>query len=90
MAAGDAPINSSASELQLIIPSSDNVHGQVGFSTSSTSVSEDIGTLDITVSRTGGLEGNLLVNYTAEDGGAISPNDYQLNRTCECLVDIHM
>lgn len=83
VAAGDASINTSASELNIIIPASDNVHGEIGFSPTTTSVSEDVGSIDITVSRSGGLEGDLLVNYTVNDDSASSPSDYQVNTTCK-------
>ena len=83
VAAGEASINTSAADVQIIIPASDNVHGVISFSSLSTSVSEDVGNLDITVSRGGGLVGDLLVNFTVEDRTAIAPNDYQINNSCK-------
>ncbi len=36
----------------------------------------------ISVLRTGGLVGDLRVNYTAEDREAFSPDDYSLSTNC--------
>ena len=85
--AGDASINSSAATLTIIVAASDSPHGVVSFSSVSYSVSEDVGTASVTVQRTGGLVGDILVNFTAEDREAFSPSDYTLSDTCE-LVDI--
>lgn len=87
MAAGDANINSSSSDLIIIIPASDNVHGSVGFSPTSSSSNEDVDSIDITILRSGGLEGDLLINFTVSDGGAVSPSDYQINSSCESITD---
>ena len=87
VAAGDANINSSSSDLIIIIPASDNVHGSVGFSPTSSSSNEDVDSIDITILRSGGLEGDLLINFTVSDGGAASPSDYQINSSCEFITD---
>ena len=83
MAAGDANINSSSSDISIIIPSSDNVHGSIGFSPSTISTSESVDSIDITVLRSGGLEGDLLINFTVSDNQAVSPDDYQINASCK-------
>ena len=82
--AGDAHIDTNNSNVFIIIPASDNVHGLVQFSALTGSVSEGDGTVDVTVSRNGGLEGDLFINFTVQDGLAVSPNDYQLNASGKC------
>ena len=40
----------------------------------------------VTVLRSGGLVGDIRVNYTAEDREAFSPNDYSLSTNCMLLI----
>uniref|UniRef100_A0A1X7VF86 Staphylococcus aureus surface protein A n=3 Tax=Amphimedon queenslandica TaxID=400682 RepID=A0A1X7VF86_AMPQE len=87
VAAGDADINSSSSDINIIIPSSDNVHGSIGFSPLTVSTSESVDSIDITVLRSGGLEGDLLINFTVSDIQAVSPDDYQINATYVMIPD---
>jgi len=53
--------------------------GCVSFSDTEYSFSESAGTVSISVSRNTGSGGYLLVNYSTFDGGATSPQDYELS-----------
>jgi hypothetical protein len=53
-----------------------NASGSVQFITSALSVIEDVGTLSVTVLRTGGSAGTLTVDYATADGTAIAGQDY--------------
>ena len=50
--------------------------GSVQFTATSVQVIEDVGTLSVTVVRTGGTAGNLSVDYATTDGTAIAGQDY--------------
>ena len=50
--------------------------GSLQFSVSSVTAIEDVGTLTITVLRTGGTAGNLSVDYATANGTAIAGQDY--------------
>src|SRR5262249_33207705 len=50
--------------------------GSVQFTAASLKVIEDVGTLSVTVVRTGGSKGNLSVDYATTDGTAIAGQDY--------------
>lgn len=50
--------------------------GSVQFTATSLKVIEDVGTLSVTVVRTGGFTGNLSVDYATTDGTAIAGQDY--------------
>jgi Calx-beta domain/Carboxypeptidase regulatory-like domain/Beta-propeller repeat len=50
--------------------------GSLQFSISSIAVIEDVGTLPVTVLRTGGAAGSLTVDYTTANGTAIAGKDY--------------
>ena len=50
--------------------------GSVQFTISSIFVIEDLGTLTLTVQRTGGTAGSLSVDYATADGSAIAGQDY--------------
>ena len=68
----------------VIVAASDDPHGVVQFATPLVkSLPEDSGTVDVMLLRSGGLVGTLLVNFTAEDRDAFSPNDYTLSSNCQ-------
>jgi Calx-beta domain-containing protein/beta-propeller repeat-containing protein/carboxypeptidase family protein len=50
--------------------------GSVHFAATSVQVIEDVGSLSVTVVRTGGTTGNLSVDYATTDGTAIAGQDY--------------
>jgi len=50
--------------------------GSVQFSTNSIAAIEDVGTLPVTVLRTGGTAGSLSVDYATADGTALAGKDY--------------
>jgi len=50
--------------------------GSVQFTVSAMQVIEDVGTLSVTVVRTGGITGNLSVDYATANGSAIAGEDY--------------
>jgi photosystem II stability/assembly factor-like uncharacterized protein len=50
--------------------------GSVQFSVSSIQIIEDIGAITVSVVRTGGVVGNLTVDYSTADGTAIAGQDY--------------
>jgi len=50
--------------------------GGLGFESPTYTVDEDAGTVTITVTRTGGDEGTVTVNYATTDGSATAPADY--------------
>ncbi|HYV11091.1 MAG TPA: Calx-beta domain-containing protein [Pyrinomonadaceae bacterium] len=52
------------------------LRGSIQFSTNSIKLIEDLGTLNLTVLRTGGSSGTLTVDYTTADGTAIAGQDY--------------
>jgi hypothetical protein len=55
---------------------STNAVGSVQFSVGSMAVIEDVGTVTVTVLRTGGTAGNLSVGYSSADGSATAGQDY--------------
>jgi parallel beta-helix repeat protein len=70
---GGATIGAQSSAVVTIV---DFEPGFVQFSTGSTTIAEDQGPLVITVTRTGGSDGPLTVNYATANGTATSPADY--------------
>jgi len=66
--------NGNTSEFSAADPTTAN--GSVQFTVSSSVVIEDVGTLTLTVQRTGGTVGNLTVDYSTTDGTAIAGQDY--------------
>jgi len=54
----------------------DDPAGTAQFTVSSINTAEDGGTVTLTVTRTGGTEGPLAVNYATADGTAVAPSDY--------------
>ena len=66
--------NGNTSEFSAADPTT--THGSVQFTVSSIQVIEDIGTLTLTVQRTGGAVGDLSVDYVTTDGTAIAGQDY--------------
>lgn len=52
------------------------VPGSLGFATTPYTVSENAGTADLTVVRTGGSDGTVSVTYTSADGTATAGSDY--------------
>lgn len=85
VSAGEASINATSSQLTVIMASSDNPHGIVNFLPPlMRTVSEDIGSVAIVVLRSGGLVGELVVNITVHDNGALMPSDYLISNYSEC------
>ena len=66
--------NGNTSEFSAADPTTAN--GSVQFTASSIQLIEDLGTLTLTVQRTGGSVGNLSVDYSTADGTAIAGQDY--------------
>ena len=66
--------NGNTSEFSAADPTTTS--GSVQFTVSSIQLIEDIGTLTLTVQRTGGAVGNLSVDYSTADGTAIAGQDY--------------
>jgi hypothetical protein len=66
--------NGNTSEFSAADPTAAN--GSVQFTVSSIQVIEDLGTLTLTVQRTGGAVGDLSVAYATTDGTAIAGQDY--------------
>jgi hypothetical protein len=54
----------------------DDPVGTAQFSVTAINTTEDAGTVTVTVTRTGGTEGSLSVNYATADGTAVAPSDY--------------
>jgi hypothetical protein len=54
----------------------DDDAGIIQFSLDSYSIAESAGTAFIKVTRTGGLDGQVTVDYATDDGSAIAPGDY--------------
>ncbi len=50
--------------------------GTVQFAVAATSVAEDAGTVTLDVTRTGGTNGPITVDYASADGSAVTPDDY--------------
>lgn len=85
VSAGEATINTSNSQLTVIMASSDNPHGIVNFLPPlMRTVSEDAVSATITILRSGGTVGELVVNITVHDSGAVMPNDYTIPNNSEC------
>jgi hypothetical protein len=55
---------------------STGLRGSAQFSVNAIKVVEDLGTLKVTVLRTGGSSGNLTVDYATADGAAVAGQDY--------------
>lgn len=53
--------------------------GTLAFSAANYSVDENVATLNVAVSRTGGSSGTVTVDYQASDGAATAGQDYQLD-----------
>jgi hypothetical protein len=66
--------NGNTSEFSAADPNSAN--GSVQFTLTSIQVIEDVGTVALTVQRTGGTVGSLSVDYSTTDGTAIAGQDY--------------
>jgi hypothetical protein len=66
--------NGNTSEFSAADPTAAN--GSVQFTVSSVVLIEDVGTITLTVQRTGGTVGNLNVDYSTTDGTAIAGQDY--------------
>ncbi len=66
--------NGNTSEFSAADPTMAN--GSVQFTVSSVQLIEDLGTLTLTVQRTGGTVGDLSVDYSTTDGTAIAGQDY--------------
>lgn len=66
--------NGNTSEFSAADPTTAN--GSAQFTVSSIQLIEDVGTLTLTVQRTGGAVGNLSVDYSTTDGTAIAGQDY--------------
>ena len=66
--------NGNTSEFSAADPTTAN--GSVQFTVNSIQLIEDVGTLTLTVQRTGGTVGNLSVDYSTTDGTAIAGQDY--------------
>lgn len=54
----------------------DDPVGTAQFSVATINTTEETGTVNVTVTRTGGTEGPLSVNYATADGTATTPSDY--------------
>ena len=86
VSAGEATINTSISQLTVIMASSDNPHGIVNFLPPLTrTVSEDTASATVTILRSGGTVGDLAVNITVHDSGATMPSDYKVSNNSECV-----
>jgi hypothetical protein len=66
--------NGNTSEFSAADPAAAN--GSVQFTASFFQLIEDVGTITLTVQRTGGTVGNLSVDYSTADGTAIAGQDY--------------
>ncbi len=51
----------------------------------SSSVSEDVGVVMVTIDRNGGLVGDIRVNYSADDREAFESSDYTLSTNCTLI-----
>ncbi|MDH5517697.1 MAG: S8 family serine peptidase [Gammaproteobacteria bacterium] len=60
----------------LTITDNDAVPGTLALSNSTYSVAEDVGTATITVSRTGGSDGAVSIDFASANGTATAPGDY--------------
>jgi hypothetical protein len=70
---GDASIGAIDTGTVTIV---DDPTGTAQFSVSTLTTDEDAGTVTVTVTRVGGTEGPLTVNYATADGTATAPSDY--------------
>ena len=66
--------NGNTSEFSAADPTTAN--GSLQFTVSSLVIIEDVGTITLTVQRSGGTVGNLSVDYSTADGTAIAGQDY--------------
>jgi hypothetical protein len=66
--------NGNTSEFSAADPTAAN--GSLQFTVSSLQLIEDVGTVTLTVQRTGGSVGNLSVDYSTTDGTAVAGQDY--------------
>ena len=51
----------------------------------SSSVSEDVGVVMVTIDRNGGLVGDIRVNYSTDDREAFESSDYTLSTNCTLI-----
>ncbi|MDD2762221.1 MAG: Calx-beta domain-containing protein, partial [Methylomonas sp.] len=70
---GDAVLGQSSATVEIV---SEDIPGTVGLDATAYSVNEADGTVTISVSRAGGVDGPVTVNYSTSDGTAIAGQDY--------------
>ena len=81
-----ASVNTNASEVQVVVPASNNPHGLVEFEASEVMVSEDVGTVLLDLVRTQGVIGTLRVNFSVLLSSA-SGNDFTISTNCKHHLD---
>ncbi len=81
-----ARIDLNATAVEIIIPASNNPHGTVQFASSALiSTSEETGSVNIGVVRSGGLNGYIRINFTITLGSANS-TDFNIIQPCKSAL----
>jgi len=84
VASQQAPLAPNATEVEVIVASSDYPHGVVQFQTPlSRQTQEGSSILSILVQRNAGLSGDIRVNYSVEPLSAAAGSDYISTASCE-------
>lgn len=87
VASEQAPLDANATEVEVIVPSSDYPHGIVQFQTPlSRRTQEGSGVLTIPVQRNAGPSGEIRVNYSVNSLSAIEGSDYISTESCELYL----
>ena len=85
VSAGEATIDATRSQLTVVVAASDSPHGIVNFLPPlSRTVSEDAGSMAITVLRSNGLVGELAVNISVLLSSAETPEDFTVSNNSKC------
>ena len=84
MSAGEATIDTARSQLTVVVAASDSPHGIINFLPPlARTLSEDAGTVAVSVFRSGGLVGELTVNISVIDITAMMPSDFIIANNSE-------
>lgn len=87
MASEQAPLDFNATEVEVIVASSDYPHGVIQFQTPlSRETQEGSGVISIPVQRTAGPSGEIRVNYSLNPLSAVAGSDYTSTESCEHIL----
>lgn len=90
VASEQAPLDHNATEVEVIVASSDYPHGVIQFQAPpSRQTQEGSGVIAIPVQRVAGVSGEVRVNYSVSPLSAVAGSDYNSTGSCEHFLSIH-